>query len=461
MMDNLGVAMNATTLQAYALEKGVNFNWNTASNAQKAELAMKMFMERTKQYSGNFARESADTFSGSMGAVKSAWTNLVADLALTGGSRFGETSKGLFKSIGDFAKNTFKFIGNIGKGLLTQLPTIIENLSGGMVELFKGIPAQLSELLSSLLDNLPDMAEGLLNALMNLAEAGLGAIADAVGKLAETIPQKLPTLISKIAAALPRLVSTLIQKLLSLGSKLAEAGVKLISNLFSNLPAILGALVKGVRAAVLGIVNAFLKALPQIGKVGLQLVTAVARGFINGTGGFLRGVWGFIKDLFGLFLDTPRQMIEIGRNLVLGLWEGIKGMAGWLWDQVSGWVSGLWSGIKSFFGIHSPSTRMYWMGEMLLAGLGTGITDNVNVVSAAMDKVAAATDRELSPQLKSTIVTDHGALVGADLLGGYSENSTGGKREYSIVIKDATINDPRDVREISKQIAEELERCPT
>ena len=43
MMDNLGVAMNATTLEAYALEKGLNFKWNTASNAEKAELAMHEF----------------------------------------------------------------------------------------------------------------------------------------------------------------------------------------------------------------------------------------------------------------------------------------------------------------------------------------------------------------------------------------------------------------------------------
>ena len=72
MMDNLGVAMNATTLSAYALEKGINFKWNTASNAEKAELAMQMFMERTAQYEGNFARESEDTFSGSLGAMKAA-----------------------------------------------------------------------------------------------------------------------------------------------------------------------------------------------------------------------------------------------------------------------------------------------------------------------------------------------------------------------------------------------------
>lgn len=45
MMDNLGVAMNATTLEAYAAGKGINFVWNKASNAEKAELAMQMFLK--------------------------------------------------------------------------------------------------------------------------------------------------------------------------------------------------------------------------------------------------------------------------------------------------------------------------------------------------------------------------------------------------------------------------------
>ena len=62
MMDNLGVAMNATSIQAYALEKGINFEWNTASQAKKSEVAMKMFMDRTSKYAGNFARESEETF---------------------------------------------------------------------------------------------------------------------------------------------------------------------------------------------------------------------------------------------------------------------------------------------------------------------------------------------------------------------------------------------------------------
>jgi hypothetical protein len=39
MMDNLGVSMNATTIQAYAAAKGLDFVWASASNAEKAEVA--------------------------------------------------------------------------------------------------------------------------------------------------------------------------------------------------------------------------------------------------------------------------------------------------------------------------------------------------------------------------------------------------------------------------------------
>ena len=36
MMDNLGVAMNATNIQAYALAKGLDFTWNTCDAGGKS-----------------------------------------------------------------------------------------------------------------------------------------------------------------------------------------------------------------------------------------------------------------------------------------------------------------------------------------------------------------------------------------------------------------------------------------
>ena len=132
MMDNLGVAMNATTLEAYALEKGMNFKWKTASNAQKAELAMKMFFERTQQYAGNFARESQETLSGSFGMMKTSVQDLLANMAL--GRSIDVPLKNMQDSVIAFTRNIVPAVVNI----INQLPTII-----------KGVMSQVSPIIEN------------------------------------------------------------------------------------------------------------------------------------------------------------------------------------------------------------------------------------------------------------------------------------------------------------------------
>ena len=44
MMDNLGVAMNATNIKPTPLQR-TDFTWNTATQAEKAEIAMQMFLK--------------------------------------------------------------------------------------------------------------------------------------------------------------------------------------------------------------------------------------------------------------------------------------------------------------------------------------------------------------------------------------------------------------------------------
>lgn len=76
MMDNLGVAMNDTTLQAYAQEKGLG---KLETTQQKVSAAMQMFLDKTEYAAGNYAREN-DTFSGSLTTTKAQLENMTADL---------------------------------------------------------------------------------------------------------------------------------------------------------------------------------------------------------------------------------------------------------------------------------------------------------------------------------------------------------------------------------------------
>lgn len=79
MMDNLGVAINDTTLQAYAQEKGLG---KLETTQQKVGAAMQMFLEKTEYAAGNYSREN-DTFSGSLTTLKAEFENLTADLGTT------------------------------------------------------------------------------------------------------------------------------------------------------------------------------------------------------------------------------------------------------------------------------------------------------------------------------------------------------------------------------------------
>ena len=95
-----------------------------------------------------------------------------------------------------------------------------------------------------------------------------------------------------------------------------------------------------------------------------------------------------------------------------GLWEGIQSLAGWIWDKVSNWAKNLWNGIKNFFGIHSPSTKMAFIGDMLMAGLAEGIDETAGEVidsANAMTKDLNSVFDELNADM-SGVPTDFNVM---------------------------------------------------
>lgn len=183
MMDNLGVAMNATTLAAYALEQGVNFDWNTATNAEKAELAMKMFMDRTSQYEGNFAKESEETFSGALSALKSAGENVLGNLAL------GKDIMPSLEVLGDtvmtfLGKNLIPMAENVVSALPSALSAVIIKLAPKLIpagidlltNLISGIAKSTPELITTIVKLVPLMAKQLIQGLPQIKQVGVDLV---------------------------------------------------------------------------------------------------------------------------------------------------------------------------------------------------------------------------------------------------------------------------------------------
>jgi phage-related protein len=84
------------------------------------------------------------------------------------------------------------------------------------------------------------------------------------------------------------------------------------------------------------------------------------------------------------------KVADVGKNLVTGLWNGINNKFTWLKNKIKSFTSGVLDGIKSFFGVNSPSRETAWIGEMLDEGLAQGVTDAAKVPVKAMQKVSGS-----------------------------------------------------------------------
>lgn len=92
------------------------------------------------------------------------------------------------------------------------------------------------------------------------------------------------------------------------------------------------------------------------------------------------------------FSGAKDWLVNAGKNVVRGLWEGIKGMGGWLRDTLIGWAKNAIPGpIAKALGIASPSKVAMELGGRFGQGLGIGLDQTRASVQRAAGRLAAAT----------------------------------------------------------------------
>lgn len=106
------------------------------------------------------------------------------------------------------------------------------------------------------------------------------------------------------------------------------------------------------------------------------------------------------EDLLGWWADHIQPWIDYGRDLVVGLWDGIKEQ----WGRFTSWFTQTWNGLvhsfQEFFGINSPSTLFHGYGVNMMEGLSGGIDAGKSIVDASMAAVSNSID-SIAPKLNN------------------------------------------------------------
>lgn len=112
--------------------------------------------------------------------------------------------------------------------------------------------------------------------------------------------------------------------------------------------------------------------LPQVIDLGMKMVLAIVSGLANNLPQIVRSVLGMMATIVKTFISSLPDIVNVGKQIVKGLWEGIKAMGSWIKEKVGNFFSGIVSGVKSKLGIHSPSRVFAGIGENMALGLGEG-----------------------------------------------------------------------------------------
>lgn len=362
MMDNLGVAMNATTIEAYALSKGINKSYNEMTKAEQVQYAMQMFLEKSSYAMGNYSKEN-ETFAGSLQTLKASFGNFMSGAG----------------SIDDVINSVVSF-GNI---LVKSITEMAPKITTGLVQLLNGIIPQIPVLLQSLL---PSVVTGVIS-------------------LIQGIINMLPTIITMLAGMLPTIITALINGL-----------VTIIQTLAQMLPELMPTIID----AILGIIPILIDNLPLFIKAGWQLITGLLEGIIRSVPTLLSYIPKIISSLFNYFKQMPKMALDIGINLVKGIWNGISNVTSWVLGKIKGFGKSILNGIKGIFGIHSPSTEFAWVGKMNAEGLIEGMDGMEKEVQQSFDGMF-----DLSPQLYGTSSTNMSPNVNVVVNSNYEQDPLG------------------------------------
>ena len=357
---------------------------------------------------GTTAQEASSTISGSLNSMKASWQNLLTGIA-DDNANFEELIANFVESIMTFADNIVPRIEVVLDGLVdlilgladTLLPKILDIGVNLITNLVTGITGNIGNLMNTVMQVVTTILNALIQLLPQIYQAGIQVIIS----LIQGIAQQLPTLIPQIIDAVILMAETLLDNI----DMIIDAGIQLIIGLADGLIQALPQLIDKIPVIIDKLINAIVNNLPKIIEMGITLVVKLAEGLIKAIPQLISKIPQIISSLingissyFGKLGELGKQLLdkvkdgivsgiskigEVGKNLVQGLWNGINNAKDWVLNKIKGFGQAVLKGIKSFFGIHSPSTVFRdQIGSNMALGIGEGFEDEMSNVSDMMEK---------------------------------------------------------------------------
>jgi phage-related protein len=403
MLDNLKLGYGGTKTEMERLIEDANKV--KVANGEMGNLSIESFADVTKAINimqtelgitGTTAKEASTTITGSLGAMQSAWNNLLTGIS-DANQDTSELIDNLIGSVSTFGENILPVIEQalIGVGdlietlfpvIMERIPQIIDDILPSLIN--SGL-AILQSLLKGIQDNLPLIVSGTLSVILTLLttviemlpqiiEMGITVLIELMNGITQTIPKLIPvvmecikTILKIIIDNLPLIINAGIDLLLALILGIVDAIPELIDTILDSIGVIIATLLRP-------------DMLTKLIMAGVQILVAVIVGLIQAIPKLIFAIPKIFVAMIKGFATMDWK--QIGMNMLQGIVNGFTNIGNIIWNAIKKVGNSMLSGIKKFFGIASPSKLMAdKIGKFIPAGIGVGIEANTDSALDAID----------------------------------------------------------------------------
>ena len=320
---------------------------------------------------GTTAKEATETISGSVNAVKGAWSNFMSGSG----------------SIDEVISTVSIAVTNVGSAIATMAPKIVDGLVGLVNGLLPEIPKLIQNLLPTIINGIIGLATGIINMLPQV----ISMLSSMLPQIAQTLVNGLMQVANSLSTMLPTLIPQIVRGIISLlevfnqnFDKFLLMGAKLILGLIKGLINSIPDILMNLPTIITAILNFF--TMSKLLSAGKTLIKGLAKGLTEGIPHLLKYIPKIVGTVVNGIKDgSINSLRDVGKMMIQGLWNGIGNAKQWLLDKITGLGKSILKTIKGIFGIHSPSREFAWIGKMNILGLEKGMEDMKGDLNTTFD----------------------------------------------------------------------------
>lgn len=252
----------------------------------------------------------------------------------------------------------------VGTTIMATVTPVINNMAAVVQAALPTIQAAFTTVASTI--------QGVINAVFPYIQTVITSVMNVINAIITTVLAAVKGDWDGVWAGIGNIITTVWNSIKSVVS----AGINAILAVISSVMGSISAYWSGVWNAVKGLASSAWNG----------ITSAVSNG-VNKVLSTVRGIGGKIK---GAFSNAGSWLLDAGKNIIMGLVNGIKNAIGSAVNAAKDAASNVVNAAKNALGIHSPS-RVFRdeVGKMIPAGLGKGVEANMSLAVNPVQRMVA------------------------------------------------------------------------